>query len=137
MLPRQLLFDPRPPCRPHRTHAGLRRPSARPAAAPALRRRSVSRRPRHLQPRSGSRSRSKATTGSPNAMYSIVLFIVERSFNGFLGSGEIPRSAVERMAATSASGMRPVNVTHSERSRRSAQSDEIVEAIARSDQRES
>ena len=41
----------------------------------------------------------------------MVLFMVETSFNGFFGSGEIPTSAVERIAATSASGMRPVNVT--------------------------
>ena len=52
-------------------------------------------------------------------MYSMVLFMVDRSFNGFLGSGEIPTSAVDKMADTSASGIRPVNVTNSERSRRS------------------
>ena len=63
-------------------------------------------------------------------MYSMVLFMVETSFNGFLGSGEIPTSAVERMAATSASGMRPVKVTKSVRSRLFAQCDEIIEAIA-------
>ena len=34
--------------------------------------------------------RSKATTGSPNAMYSIVLFIVDTSLSGFFGSGRQP-----------------------------------------------
>ena len=34
--------------------------------------------------------RSKATTGSPNAMYSIVLFIVDTSLSGFFGSGQSP-----------------------------------------------
>ena len=40
--------------------------------------------------------RSNATTGSSNAMYSIVLFIVETSFSGFCGSGHRPTSAVDR-----------------------------------------
>ena len=44
-------------------------------------------------------------------MYSMVLFMVETSFSGFFGSGEIPTSAEESIAATSASGIRPVNVT--------------------------
>ena len=39
--------------------------------------------------------RSKATTGSSNAMYSIVLFIVETSLSGFFGSGDSPISAVD------------------------------------------
>ena len=34
--------------------------------------------------------RSKATTGSSNAMYSIVLFIVDTSLSGFFGSGDRP-----------------------------------------------
>ena len=33
-------------------------------------------------------------------MYSIVLFIVETSFSGFLGSGERPTSAVDRHRGT-------------------------------------
>ena len=69
-------------------------------------------------------------------MYSIVLFIVERSFNGFLGSGEIPTWAVERIAATSASGIRPVNVYEVRKVEPVALSDQILEAIARSNQRE-
>ena len=69
-------------------------------------------------------------------MYSMVLFIVDTSFSGFLGSGEMPTSAVERIAATSASGIRPVKVTNSERSSRSTQRHEVVEAIARTDEGE-
>ena len=44
-------------------------------------------------------------------MYSIVLFIVDRSLSGFLGSGDRPTSAVDRMRVTSSSGARPVNST--------------------------
>ena len=55
--------------------------------------------------------RSKATTGSSKAMYSIDLFIVDTSLSGFLGSGERPTSAVDRMRLTSSSGARPVNST--------------------------
>ena len=55
--------------------------------------------------------RSKASTGSSNAMYSIVLFIVDTSLSGFLGSGDRPTSAVDMTRATSSSGTRPVNST--------------------------
>ena len=47
----------------------------------------------------------------PEAMYSIVLFIVDTSLSGFFGSGDRPTSAVDRMRATSSSGARPVNST--------------------------
>ena len=46
-------------------------------------------------------------------MYSIVLFIVQNSLSWFFGSGEIPTSAVDRMAATVSSGTLPVNSTNS------------------------
>ena len=49
--------------------------------------------------------------GTANAMYSIVLFIVDKSFSGFFGSGHNPRSAVERMRATVSSDTLPVNST--------------------------
>src|SRR5215472_16345339 len=39
--------------------------------------------------------RSKATTGSSKAMYSIVLFIVDTSFRGFFGSGDSPTAELE------------------------------------------
>src|SRR5512140_2277706 len=48
-------------------------------------------------------------------MYSRILFMVETSFSGFLGSGPTHTSAVDRIASTSASGMRPVNSTTSSR----------------------
>ena len=51
--------------------------------------------------------RSNATTGTPKDMYSIVLFIVETSFNGLSGSGESPTSAVERTSNTISSGYSP------------------------------
>ena len=44
-------------------------------------------------------------------MYSIVLFIVDTSLSGFLGSGERPASAVDMMRMTCSSGARPVNST--------------------------
>ncbi len=55
--------------------------------------------------------RSNATTGSSKAMYSMDLFIVDKSLSGFFGSGERPMSAVDRMRQTSSSGARPVNST--------------------------
>ena len=46
-------------------------------------------------------------------MYSSVLFIVETSLSGFLGSGDKPMSAVESTLVTTSSGTRPVKVTKS------------------------
>ena len=69
-------------------------------------------------------------------MYSMVLFMVETSFSGFFGSGEIPTSAVERMADTSASGMRPVKVTIVGEVEAMAQRDQVVEAVAGPDEGE-
>ena len=46
-------------------------------------------------------------------MYSMVLFMVDTSLSGFLGSGDKPMSAVERMSRTTSSGARPVNSTKS------------------------
>ena len=69
-------------------------------------------------------------------MYSIVLFMVETSFNGFLGSGEMPTSAVERMAATSASGIRPGERDEVGEVEPVALRDQVIEAVARSDEGE-
>ena len=44
-------------------------------------------------------------------MYSIVLFIVDTSLSGFIGSGDSPMSAVDITFLTSSSGARPVNST--------------------------
>ncbi len=74
--------------------------------------------------------RSNATTGSSKAMYSSVLFIVERSLSGFLGSGDSPRSAVDRTSTTVASGTRPGSSTWSCRPELVAQRDELGVAVA-------
>ena len=69
-------------------------------------------------------------------MYSIVLFMVDRSFNGFLGSGEMPTSAVDKIG-----GHVRVRDTAGEgdefrEAEPLAQRDEVMEAIARSDEGE-
>ena len=58
--------------------------------ARTARRRWARRTRRRPRPTPGSRCRSKATTGSSKAMYSIVLFIVDTSLSGFFGSGDRP-----------------------------------------------
>ena len=79
--------------------------------------------------------RSKATTGISNAMYSIVLFIVDTSLSGFFGSGDSPTSAVDMIRLTSSSGARPVNST-ARRAELVPQRHQFVEAVAGTDQRE-
>ena len=46
-------------------------------------------------------------------MYSMVLFIVDRSLSGFFGSGHSPMSAVDSAVATNSSGTRPGMSTYS------------------------
>ena len=50
-------------------------------------------------------------------MYSTILFIVDTSFNGFLGSGARPTSAVDSTARSSSRGIRPVKLTQSSKPR--------------------
>ena len=80
--------------------------------------------------------RSKATTGSSNAMYSIVLFIVETSFSGFRGSGHRPRSAVDRISNTTSSGTRPVNSTLIGNTELSREIDQLLRTVALAHQHE-
>ena len=80
--------------------------------------------------------RSKATTGRPKAMYSMVLFIVHSSLSGSPGRERLPTSAFDRMAATSSSGIRPVNSTNSPSASRSRSSTSLVEAVTRPDEHE-
>ena len=69
-------------------------------------------------------------------MYSMVLFMVDTSLSGFFGSGDSPTSAVDRICATSSSGARPVNSTWPGQAQLVAQRHQLVEAVARADQRE-
>ena len=73
--------------------------------------------------------RSNATTGTPSDMYSIVLFIVEMSFNGFIGSGDSPMAAVDRYCATTPRSAIPVNVTWSISDNRSVSRDSAPNAL--------
>ena len=67
-------------------------------------------------------------------MYSIVLFMVDRSFNGFLGSGEMPTSAVDKMARHVRVRDTPGERDEVREAEAFAQRHEVVEAIARSDE---
>ena len=69
-------------------------------------------------------------------MYSMDLFMVDRSLSGFFGSGDRPTSAVERIRPTSSSGARPVNSTWPAKSELIAQRHQFVKAVARADQGE-
>ena len=69
-------------------------------------------------------------------MYSIVLFIVDRSFRGFFGSGESPTSAVERIFLTSSSGALPGELDMAVQLEFVSERHELVEAVARADDRE-
>ena len=50
-------------------------------------------------------------------MYSMVLFMVDTSLSGFLGSGDMPMSAVDMMAATVSSGDSPGELDEVHRAR--------------------
>ena len=97
---------------------------------------SVRRRARLCAAETSVSRRSKATTGRPNAIYSIVLFMVDTSFSGFFGSGHRPTSAVERRAATSSSGSRPGMSRKSSDPEFARQCFEVVVGLARTNESE-
>ena len=66
----------------------------------------------------------------------MVLFMVHSSLSGFFGSGEIPTSALDRMAATDPSGTRPVNSTNVGEAQPVAHLDELGERVTRTDEDE-
>ena len=69
-------------------------------------------------------------------MYSIVLFIVDTSLSGFLGSGDRPTSAVDRMRRDQLV-RRPAGELHvAGQAQLVPQRHQVVEAVALADQRE-
>ena len=107
VAPRQDVDDALPPVSPHAPAAVRDRPGARAIARAYAATSFGSTYVAALSAETRVSFRSNATTGSSNAMYSIVLFIVETSFRGLSGSGHSPRSAVESTSDTTSSGTRP------------------------------
>ena len=75
--------------------------------------------------------RSNETIGRDIAMYSMILFMVDTSLSGLIGSGERQTSAVDRYRSRSSSGIRPVNSTWSDRPSSRRERDHGVEACRR------
>ena len=136
VAPGQLLLDPRPADFGPASRAAARRRAARRSPRRSRARRWARRRPPPWPAETRVSRRSKATTGSSNAMYSMVLFIVDTSFSGFFGSGDRPTSAVDRIRADDLVG-RPAGELHvTGQAELVAQRHQVVEAVARADQGE-
>ena len=67
-------------------------------------------------------------------MYSIDLFIVDTSLSGFLGSGESPTSAVDRMRVTNFIRRPAGELDMAGQAQLVAQRHQLVEAVAGADQ---
>ena len=80
--------------------------------------------------------RSKATTGRPKAMYSMVLFIVETSLSGFFGSGHSPTVGGREDVRDGLVGHPPGELDVVLQAEPVALGDQVVVAVAGAHQRE-